>query len=139
MIETPLGVLRVAEICSEMQLRERQGRFRRGTARPSLTTLCMGFADLGKDLHVPHVPGRSNLVTSAQLCVLAARAYGLLILDGVHLREPHTDKHLRSNSKSCQLVICLMPYSCTTQIWTIWKTSRRSVYKVYSLGWMARR
>ena len=107
MIETPLGVLRVAEICSEMQLRERQGRFRRGTARPSLTTLCMGFADLGKDLHVPHVPGRLNLVTSAQLCVLAARAYGLHILDGVHLGEPHTDKHLPSNGKSCQPGICL--------------------------------
>lgn len=85
MIETPLGVLRVADICSEMELREKQGRYRRGTARPSLTTLCMGFADLGKELHAPHVPGRLNLVTSAQLCVLAARAYGLMILDGVHL------------------------------------------------------
>jgi citrate lyase beta subunit len=85
MIETPLGVLRVADICEEVQLREQQGRFRRGTARPSLTTLCMGFADLGKELHAPHVPGRHNFATSAQLCVLAARAYGLTILDGVHL------------------------------------------------------
>ena len=85
MIETPLGVLRIADICSEMQLRERQGRYRRGTARSSLTTLCMGFADLGKELHAPHVPGRLNLATSAQLCVLAARAHGLMILDGVHL------------------------------------------------------
>jgi len=85
MIETPLGVLRVADICEEVQLREQQGRFRRGTARPSLTTVCMGFADLGKELHAPHVPGRHNFATSAQLCVLAARAYGLTILDGVHL------------------------------------------------------
>jgi citrate lyase subunit beta / citryl-CoA lyase len=85
MIETPLGVLSVKEMCSEMELRERQGRFRRGTARPSLTTICMGFADLGKELHAPHVPGRLNIMTSAQLCVLAARAYGLMILDGVHL------------------------------------------------------
>ena len=85
MIETPLGVLRVTEMCSEMQLREQQGRFRRGTSRPSLTTLCMGFADLGKELHAPYVPGRLNVATSAQLCVLAARAYGLSILDGVHL------------------------------------------------------
>lgn len=94
MIETPLGVLRVAEICSEMELREHQGRFRRGTARPPLTTLCMGFADLGKELHAPHVAGRSNLVTSAQLCVLAARAYGLVILDGVHLGA---NRHLSIN------------------------------------------
>lgn len=94
MIETPLGVLRVSEMCSDMELREKQGRFRRGTARPSLTTLCMGFADLGKELHAPFVPGRQNLVTSAQLCVLAARAYGLLILDGVHLGERwHTNLH----------------------------------------------
>lgn len=85
MIETPLGVLSVKEMCSEMELRERQGRYRRGTARPSLTTICMGFADLGKELHAPHVPGRLNIMTSAQLCVLAARAYGLMILDGVHL------------------------------------------------------
>lgn len=56
-----------------------------GTSRAPLTTLCMGFADLGKELHAPHVPGRHNFATAAQLCVLAARAYGLSILDGVHL------------------------------------------------------
>ena len=77
MIETPLGVLNASQICAEMKLREQQGAYRRGTARSSLTTLCMGFADLGKELHAPHVPGRHNFATAAQLCVLAARAYKL--------------------------------------------------------------
>ena len=75
MIETPLGVLNVAKICRGLK----------PFSDNRLTTLCMGFADLGKELHAPQVPGRHNFIASAQLCLLAARAYGLVILDGVHL------------------------------------------------------
>jgi len=42
-------------------------------------------ADLAKDLRVPHTPDRLGFITSLGLCVLAARAYGLDIVDGVHL------------------------------------------------------
>jgi citrate lyase subunit beta/citryl-CoA lyase len=45
----------------------------------------MGTSDLAKDLHCLHTPGRLPFVTSLSLCVLAARAHGLAILDGVHL------------------------------------------------------
>ncbi len=70
MIETPRGVLRAAEIAA---------------AHTRLAGFAMGTSDLAKDLHARHVPGRLPLIASLELCVLAARAHGLAILDGVHL------------------------------------------------------
>lgn len=70
MIETPLGVLRADEIAQ---------------ASPRLGALVMGTSDLAKDLHARHTLDRGPLLTSLSLCVLAARAHGLAILDGVHL------------------------------------------------------
>jgi citrate lyase subunit beta/citryl-CoA lyase len=45
----------------------------------------MGTSDLTKDLHARPVRDRVPLLTSLQLCVLAARAAGVVALDGVHL------------------------------------------------------
>ncbi len=70
MIETPRGVLKSAEIAE---------------ASPRLACLVMGTSDLAKDLHAAHTPDRAPMLTSLGLCVLAARASGLAILDGVHL------------------------------------------------------
>jgi citrate lyase subunit beta/citryl-CoA lyase len=70
MIETPRGVLRSERIAS---------------ASPRLAALVMGTSDLAKDLRAAHTRDRFPLVTSLGLCVLAARAAGLAILDGVHL------------------------------------------------------
>jgi citrate lyase subunit beta / citryl-CoA lyase len=70
MLETPLGILNAAQIAS---------------AHSRMKVLVMGTSDLAKDLRVPHTPDRRGFVTSLGLCVLAARAYGLDILDGVHL------------------------------------------------------
>jgi citrate lyase subunit beta/citryl-CoA lyase len=70
MIETPLGVLRSAEIAAT------GGR---------LACFVMGTSDLAKDLQASHTRERLPLLTSLGLCVLAARAYRLAILDGVHL------------------------------------------------------
>lgn len=69
MIESPGAVLRAAQIAAH------GGR---------LTTLLVGTADLATDIGIPHTPGREALLTSLALCVLAARAYGLAILDGIH-------------------------------------------------------
>ena len=44
----------------------------------------LGTADLGKALRVPEQPGRAGLVPALAHCVLAARAAGLDILDGVY-------------------------------------------------------
>lgn len=70
MIETPLGILNAREIAS---------------AHPRMKVFVMGTSDLAKDLRVPHTPDRLGFLTSLSLSVLAARAYGLDIVDGVHL------------------------------------------------------
>ena len=70
MIETPRGVLAAAEIA---------GASRR------LACLVMGTSDLVKDLGARHTPARAEVLTSLALVLLAARAHGLAVLDGVHL------------------------------------------------------
>lgn len=70
MMETPRGMLRAEEIAD---------------ASPRLTTLVMGTSDLAKDLHAAHTAMRLPMITSLGLCMLAARASGLAILDGVYL------------------------------------------------------
>ena len=70
MIETPRGVLAVAEIAA---------------ASPRVSCLVAGTSDLVKDLRARHTPGRAEVLTSLALIVLAARAGGLAALDGVHL------------------------------------------------------
>jgi citrate lyase subunit beta/citryl-CoA lyase len=70
MMETPIGMLHVEEIA--------------GTST-RLECLVMGTSDLAKDLHASHTRDRMPMITSLGMCLLAARAYGLAILDGVHL------------------------------------------------------
>src|SRR5690606_952802 len=70
MMETPRGMLRAEEIAG---------------ATPRLGGLVMGTSDLAKDLHCRHTPMRLPMITSLGLCMLAARAHGLAILDGVYL------------------------------------------------------
>lgn len=70
MMETPKGILHAEEIAS---------------ASPRLAALVMGTSDLVKDLNAQHTPLRLPVITSLGLCLLAARAYNLAILDGVYL------------------------------------------------------
>ena len=70
MIETPLGVLNAAAIAGS-SLR--------------LAGLILGTSDLAKDLRAAHEPGRQPLLTALGLCLLAGRAHGLAVIDGVHL------------------------------------------------------
>jgi citrate lyase subunit beta/citryl-CoA lyase len=70
MIETPRGVLRAAEVAR---------------ATPRLAALVAGTSDLVKDLGARHTPGRLEVLTSLSMVLLAARAAGLVALDGVHL------------------------------------------------------
>lgn len=70
MMETPLAMLHAEEIAA---------------ASPRIACLVMGTSDLAKDLHARHTPDRGAFLTSMGLCLLAARAHGLAILDGVHL------------------------------------------------------
>jgi citrate lyase subunit beta/citryl-CoA lyase len=70
MMETPRAMLRAEEIAG---------------AHPRVSCLVMGTSDLAKDLHAAPTPARLPLLTALGLCLLAARACGLAILDGVHL------------------------------------------------------
>lgn len=47
--------------------------------------LVMGTSDLAKELHAAHTPLRLPMITSLGLCMLAARAAGISIVDGVSL------------------------------------------------------
>jgi len=70
MMETPLGILNAQDI---------------GSASPRVGCFVMGTSDLAKDLHAAHTPDRVPLQASLAHCLLVARAYGLGIVDGVHL------------------------------------------------------
>jgi len=69
MIETPAAILHAAEIAA---------------ATPRLTTFVMGTNDLLSELRALHTPERTSLVHALAQCVLAARAHGRTILDGVY-------------------------------------------------------
>ena len=68
MVETAQAMLHCEEIAA---------------ASERLAVLVMGTNDLAKELHAEHVPGRHPLLTGLGLCLLAARATGTVILDGV--------------------------------------------------------
>ena len=70
MIETPRGILHAEEIA---------------TASARLRCLVMGTSDLAKDLGAAHTRERLPFITSLSLCLLAARAADVPIIDGVHL------------------------------------------------------
>ena len=52
-----------------------------GGAHSSVAVLTLGGADLTKDLRARHTPDRLPLIISMQMCILAARANGLDVLD----------------------------------------------------------
>jgi citrate lyase subunit beta/citryl-CoA lyase len=79
MLETPYAMLHAEEITG---------------ADDRLTVLVMGTNDLVKELYAEHVPGRGPLLTSLQLSLLAARAAGKVILDGVYNDVKNTDGFL---------------------------------------------
>jgi citrate lyase beta subunit len=68
MMETPRGILNAAAIA----------------AHPRLEGFVLGTNDLAKDLGAAHTPDRLPLITSLGLCLLAARAEGLICVDGVY-------------------------------------------------------
>lgn len=69
MMETPKGILRAEEVAG---------------SHPRLTLFIMGTNDLVKDMRARHTPMRLPMVTALGLGMLAARAHGLTILDGVY-------------------------------------------------------
>lgn len=68
MMETPLGMLNAAAIAGHARLR----------------AMVMGTNDLAKDLQTRFRPDRLPLQTGLGLCVLAAKAHGIAVIDGVY-------------------------------------------------------
>jgi citrate lyase subunit beta / citryl-CoA lyase len=70
MIETPFGVLNAERIAASGY---------------RIAGFVMGTSDLAKDVHAAHTRDREPMLYSLSQCLLVARAYGITILDGVHL------------------------------------------------------
>jgi citrate lyase subunit beta/citryl-CoA lyase len=79
MIETPRAMLHAEEIAA---------------ASERLSVLVMGTNDLAKELYAEHVPGRQPLLTGLGLALLAARATGKGIIDGVYNDVRNTEGFL---------------------------------------------
>ncbi len=62
---------------------------------PSVTALVLGTNDLLKDMGARHMPDRANLWPAMSLCVMAARAAGIAVLDGVHNDLSDTESFVR--------------------------------------------
>lgn len=70
MAETPRGILRIGEIAA---------------SDPRLRVIMLGTSDLVRDLRARHTAQREAVWFALSQCVLAARAHGLDVIDGVHL------------------------------------------------------
>jgi citrate lyase subunit beta/citryl-CoA lyase len=69
MIETPVAILDALAIARASQ---------------RLSCFVMGTNDLVKELYAEHVPGRAPILPSLHMALLAARAAGISVLDGVY-------------------------------------------------------
>ncbi len=70
MMETPMGILNATEIAG---------------AHARIGGFVMGTSDLAKDTHAAHTPLRLPMLTALSWSILAARAHGLAVVDGVFL------------------------------------------------------
>jgi citrate lyase subunit beta/citryl-CoA lyase len=72
MIETPQAILNIAAVAASAK-----------DASTRLTTLVLGTNDIAKETRARFVPGRLPWLTALSQVILAGRAYGLDVLDGV--------------------------------------------------------
>jgi citrate lyase subunit beta/citryl-CoA lyase len=79
MVETPVAILDALAIAR---------------ASERLSVLVLGTNDLVKELYAEHVPGRAPILPSLHTALLAARAAGIAIVDGVYNTVKDTDGFL---------------------------------------------
>ncbi|MCA0199761.1 MAG: CoA ester lyase [Proteobacteria bacterium] len=70
MMETPLSILHAREIAA---------------CGSPLAGFIVGTNDLAKDLRCAHPADRAPMMMALQTCVMAARAFGIAVIDGVHI------------------------------------------------------
>jgi len=88
MIETPVAILDALAIAR---------------ASDRLSCFVMGTNDLVKELYAEHVPGRAPILPSLHTALLAARAAGIAILDGVYNDVRNTDGFLAECEQGRQM------------------------------------
>ena len=71
MIETPLAILNIQAIAAK-------------ATSTRMTVWVMGTNDIAKELRAAHTPDRVPMLASLGLSIIAARAYGIIALDGVY-------------------------------------------------------
>ncbi len=76
MMETPLGILNAKEIAQ---------------SHPKLEGFVLGTNDLVKDIHGLHTDDRAPVLTALSISIMAARANGLICIDGVYNDIKNTD------------------------------------------------
>lgn len=84
MIETPVALLNLKAIAAAAEDSETR-----------LAGFILGTNDLAKETGAKFVPGRAPMVPWLASCILAARAYGIAILDGVYNDLSNADGFLR--------------------------------------------
>jgi citrate lyase subunit beta/citryl-CoA lyase len=84
MIETPIAIFNVKDIAAAAKDSETR-----------LAGLILGTNDLAKETGAKFVPGRAPMVPWLATCILAARAYGISILDGVYNDLSNAEGFLR--------------------------------------------
>jgi citrate lyase subunit beta / citryl-CoA lyase len=84
MIETPIAILNVKDIAAAAEDSETR-----------LAGFILGTNDLAKETGAKFVPGRAPMLPWLAACILAARAYGISILDGVYNDLSNADGFLR--------------------------------------------
>jgi citrate lyase subunit beta/citryl-CoA lyase len=88
MVETPIAMLNALSIA---------------TASERVTGFVMGTNDLVKELDAEHVPGREPVLTGLGLALLAARAAGIVIIDGVYNDVQNTEGFLAECEQGRQM------------------------------------
>lgn len=88
MVETPIAMLNALSIAQ---------------ASDRLTGFVMGTNDLVKELYAEHVPGRQPVITGLGLALLAARAAGIVIIDGVYNNVKDTEGFLAECEQGRQM------------------------------------
>ena len=88
MVETPVAMLHAEEIAA---------------ASERLSVLVMGTNDLVKELYAEHVPGRAPILPSLHTALLAGRAAGIAVVDGVYNDVKDTDGFLAECEQGRQM------------------------------------
>jgi citrate lyase subunit beta/citryl-CoA lyase len=88
MVETPEAIFNVRELAA---------------ASPRLTALVIGTNDLVKELYAEHVPGRAPILPSLHTILLAGRAAGIAVIDGVYNDVKDTEGFLAECTQGRQM------------------------------------